>query len=923
MRSTRTSYREEPHPYDAANVNVDAAAPPDAHLADHHHHHHQPQHAPQHQHHQQHVYYDPGHYHYMPPQHPPQPMLPVEHHIHHAPPPHHQHQHHPPQQNHHHHHQHPHSVNHYQNNPHAQHAHTHHPQQHQHPADPVWPSPAGNDVYLHHVDTTDYHLHHTAPPPPLEDMIILPPPPAMVATAPAAAAAPATRRSRKAKKSKGAASAAATSSRKSSRKGDTTAAANTTTNNGTNAGAGDATYVLRIHEMLEDAEKEQQTHIVSWQPHGRAFRIHKEQEFVEQIMPRYFKAKIGSFRRWLRAWGFARMTEGKDRGAWYHRHFVRGVTSFCKGMTRQQMAHSMINWPPAGQVPDFYSAASQSFLSEQPERENHHHHHNPESLSDAVTISNQNQIPLAKNPRRLRGTILEDLRQMLDDAENEGLTHIVGWMSHGRAFKIHNKDLFQGLMSRYFKTAKVTHLSDTLRIWGFQRLKKMGRDKGCYYHKFFVRGDPSQSRHLPREQMKAAMNDWPPPEGEPDLYQAVIPPASTTVPHEATQAAGMVDATQATPDHANPNHETAGDEGGHPTNHQDTTFPSLPPDPELITTDHKEEAIDNNRGDGTYALRLYEMLEDAEREGHQHIVSWQPHGRAFRIHKEKEFVEQIMPRYFKAQMKSFLRWCRAWGFVRMTEGRDRGAWYHRYFVRGVTSHSRNMSRQQMFEVMKDWLPAGFLPNFYASGSGNILSETNQQPVKPAPNVTCKNVKRLRGTVPEDLRQMLEEAEEEGNAQLVSWLSHGRAFKVHDKAAFADHILPRYFKASKYTYFSDALRMWGWQRIKHGRDKGAYYHVLFVKGQPQLTRHLTRIQMKNSMTPWPPAEGEPNLYAPQENNMSQGQNPLATTTNVAMDATTEPFPVAVPSPSPAAPHGEGDFEDLDLKHSAHWQTATVV
>jgi hypothetical protein len=67
-------------------------------------------------------------------------------------------------------------------------------------------------------------------------------------------------------------------------------------------GAADSTYVLRIHEMLEDAEKEGNQDIVSWQPHGRAFRIHKEQEFVENVMPRYFKAKIGSFRRWLRAW---------------------------------------------------------------------------------------------------------------------------------------------------------------------------------------------------------------------------------------------------------------------------------------------------------------------------------------------------------------------------------------------------------------------------------------------------------------------------------------------------------------------------------------------------------------------------------------------------------------------------------------------
>jgi hypothetical protein len=438
--------------------------------------------------------------------------------------------------------------------------------------------------------------------------------------------------------------------------------------------------------------------------------------------------------------------------------------------------------------------------------------------------------------------------------------------------------------------------------------------------------------------MKATMDDWPPPDGEPDLYQLL--PATTIHQHPATSHAMQLvaGATAMATDGTQASVEAA---AGHSTNH-DPAFPALPPvhgyhpeDQELPTT-NKEEATGNNRGDGTYVLRLYEMLEDSEKEGHQHIVSWQPHGRAFRIHKEEEFVQQIMPRYFKAQMKSFLRWCRAWGFVRMTEGKDRGSWYHRHFVRGVTSYSRSMSRQQMFKAMQDWLPPGYVPNFYASGSGSILSETNQQPVEPAPNVTCKNVKRLRGTVPEDLRQMLEEAEDEGNVQIVAWLSHGRAFIVYDKAAFSDHILPRYFKASKYTYFSDALRMWGWQRIKDGRDKGAYYHRLFVKGQPQLTRHLTRVQMKNSMTPWPPAEGEPNLYAPQEIQQQLQEAPGATITAVAIGAAMGPLPATeMPPPDisvtddvantgPVAQSDDVSFEDLDLiKHStAQWQTAIV-
>lgn len=277
----------------------------------------------------------------------------------------------------------------------------------------------------------------------------------------------------------------------------------------------------RIHEMLEDAEREGNKDIVSWQSHGRCFRIHREPEFVEKIMPRYFKAKIGSFRRWLRAWGFVRMTEGVDRGAWYHRYFIRGVTDLCKNMTRLQMLEAMENWLPVGRVPDFNSASSKGNAL----------------LENSSAFVQTDGTGSVKNPKRLRGTILEDIRQMLQVTDEDAAEKkIVSWMPHGRAFKVHKKDAFvKVIMPRYFKTAKLTHLSDTLRIWGFCRLKAKGPDKGAYFHVHFVRGEASLTRHLSRQQMKGAMANWPGTGGEPDLYAApkvivAAPPAQRHAP---------------------------------------------------------------------------------------------------------------------------------------------------------------------------------------------------------------------------------------------------------------------------------------------------------------------------------------------------------------------------------------------------------
>jgi hypothetical protein len=53
------------------------------------------------------------------------------------------------------------------------------------------------------------------------------------------------------------------------------------------------------------------------------------------------------------------------------------------------------------------------------------------------------------------------------------------------------------------------------------------------------------------------------------------------------------------------------------------------------------------RGGNTtpFASKLHQVLDQVEQDGLSHVISWQPHGRCFVIHKPKEFVEEVMPRY--------------------------------------------------------------------------------------------------------------------------------------------------------------------------------------------------------------------------------------------------------------------------------------
>ena len=55
-----------------------------------------------------------------------------------------------------------------------------------------------------------------------------------------------------------------------------------------------------------------------------------------------------------------------------------------------------------------------------------------------------------------------------------------------------------------------------------------------------------------------------------------------------------------------------------------------------------------------FLWKLHQMLEDVEKTGDDHIVSWLSHGRSFRVHKPKTFTAKIIPYYFRqTHYKSF------------------------------------------------------------------------------------------------------------------------------------------------------------------------------------------------------------------------------------------------------------------------------
>jgi hypothetical protein len=128
------------------------------------------------------------------------------------------------------------------------------------------------------------------------------------------------------------------------------------------------------------------------------------------------------------------------------------------------------------------------------------------------------------------------------------------------------------------------------------------------------------------------------------------------------------------------------------------------------------------------------------------------------------------------------------------------------------------------------------------------------------------IKSSRGGVhhpfPTVLHGMMEEAEEKGFTNVISWQPHGRTFLILEPKLFVAEVLPEYFKHSKLSSFQRQLSLYGFVRLTHdGPDRGSYYHECFLRGRPFLCPRIQRTRIKGTWVRTSSSpESEPNFYA---------------------------------------------------------------
>eukprot|EP00569_Conticribra_weissflogii_P011276 CAMPEP_0171377864 /NCGR_PEP_ID=MMETSP0879-20121228/22321_1 /TAXON_ID=67004 /ORGANISM="Thalassiosira weissflogii, Strain CCMP1336" /LENGTH=435 /DNA_ID=CAMNT_0011888115 /DNA_START=74 /DNA_END=1381 /DNA_ORIENTATION=+ len=112
--------------------------------------------------------------------------------------------------------------------------------------------------------------------------------------------------------------------------------------------------------------------------------------------------------------------------------------------------------------------------------------------------------------------------------------------------------------------------------------------------------------------------------------------------------------------------------------------------------------------------------------------------------------------------------------------------------------------------------------------------TNNEQLEPAPR-----------TLPAKLNSMLSDS---SLSDIITWLPHGRSWRILDRDRFTHEVLPKYFEHSNFNSFVRLVNAWGFRRVPHGIDVDSHYHELFLRGMPHLHARMKRTSLIERKAP---------------------------------------------------------------------------
>lgn len=78
------------------------------------------------------------------------------------------------------------------------------------------------------------------------------------------------------------------------------------------------------------------------------------------------------------------------------------------------------------------------------------------------------------------------------------------------------------------------------------------------------------------------------------------------------------------------------------------------------------------------------------------------------------------------------------------------------------------------------------------------------------------------------------------SSIITWMPHGRSWKVMKPRVFETSVLPVFFESDNYHSFNRVINAWSFRRKSTGPDRGSYFHELFLRGKPHLQKYMRRL-----------------------------------------------------------------------------------
>lgn len=415
-------------------------------------------------------------------------------------------------------------------------------------------------------------------------------------------------------------------------------------------------------------------------------------------------------------------------------------------------------------------------------------------------------------------SFLSNLRNVLEDSEAIGgiIKDTVSWNASGDAFTIRDKAVFAThLAPKYFCIMSVSTFRMVAQSWGFTLKVDSSTGSETYQHGRFVRSDPSRCHGATMQEMKNASASL----GQVESNDSSVSPKQS--PKQEDPLLLLAATASASTSTKSSNQESTSTKS---SNQESTSVPNTSKAAEKTKNTPKKQVVSAKPSVVKAGRSSFSSVHSAGRK--RSLGLKMPAGSPLRRSRDPELTrsDSATLALLKSSRKTLDNIVvSSFSGLRMPP-RGNGL-RNPLAATGASKIGDSSTFGQLAKRVRYLKERASL-----TSSIQLLME---DPILPAPNRSFL----------ENLRDILEHAEQDRFTHIVSWMKHGRSFRIYHENEFTQVVYPRLTNGIPLPNVEDILKEYGFIKLSKGREKGAYFHPLFVRDLPILGRGKTIQQWK--------------------------------------------------------------------------------